>query len=174
MRLITFKYIDYILRFYLSFSLLIYAVAKVFNTQFGDHYTSYLNVKIVELSGQDLVWVFYGYSKGYEIILGVLQLVALLFLSIDKTKVLGILLFWPIFINILLIDWFYKVTALSSIVYYTLLLTILTIMNYQTIKRSVRSLLHHNFDKSIFLYSFKNIIIVALGIAVLTYVSLCF
>ncbi len=168
------KYIDYILRFYLSFSLLIYAISKIANVQFGNNRNTYLQLKVSELSSQDLVWVFYSFSKSYEIIIGMIQLIGIVLLAVNKTKVLGILYLWPVFINILLIDIFYQVNALASIIYYSVLLTILTVINYKQIKRAIRALLYTPFSKNSFLLNFKNLVVVVLGVVVLVFFSLLF
>lgn len=168
------KYICYILRFYLSFSLLIYAISKIANVQFGNNRNTYLQLKVSELSSQDLVWVFYSFSKSYEIIIGMIQLIGIVLLAVNKTKVLGILYLWPVFINILLIDIFYQVNALASIIYYSVLLTILTAINYKQIKRAIRALLYTPFSKNSFLLNFKNLVVVVLGVVVLVFFSLLF
>jgi hypothetical protein len=121
--------IDLTIRIYLCVSLLAYSMAKIFNVQFGNIYKSYLNKKVSELSGQDLAWVFFGYSHTYEIIIGVIQLLAILLLINNKTKMLGMMLLFPILLNILFIDIFYDVIALYIVVYYIILLSILFFIN---------------------------------------------
>ncbi|MCP1997037.1 hypothetical protein [Flavobacterium sp. HSC-61S13] len=166
------KYLDYIIRFYLSFSLLIYAVAKIMNVQFSQSSDSYLHYKVQDLSPQDLVWVFYGYAPLYEIILGCIQVVAILLLVYNKTKVLGILSLWPIFINILLIDVFYEVNALNSIIYYSLLLLILTYLNQRPLRIAIRQLVKTSGSQKGFLFNFKNLLIIMLGFVLLIVVSI--
>ncbi|MBW3518604.1 hypothetical protein [Flavobacterium sp. NKUCC04_CG] len=166
------KYLDYIIRFYLSFSLLIYAVAKITNVQFSQSSDSYLHYKVEDLSPQDLVWVFYGYAPLYEIILGCFQLVAVFLLVYDKTKLLGILFLWPIFINILLIDIFYEVTALRSIIYYSVLLLILSFLNQKQLRIAIVQLVQIPGSQKGFLFNLKNLFIIMVGFALLILLSL--
>ncbi|OXA78179.1 hypothetical protein [Flavobacterium columnare] len=124
-----FKILDLAIRIYLSISLFGYSISKIFHVQFGNNRHFYLSKKVVELTGQDLTWVFFGFSREYEFCIGLIQLISLILLIFNRTKILGILFLFPIFLNILLIDYFYNIHALYMIVFYYYLLFVLILIN---------------------------------------------
>ena len=158
------KLSDYSIRLYLSISIFSYSIAKIFGVQFSKSYDYYLNNKISELSGQDLVWVFFGYSKNYELFIGVIQLLGVILLARNKTKILGIIILCPILINILLIDGYYGVNALSYILYYLFLTIVLIVLNINQIHEIFEKFLYTDKTKIIDMNFTKMIIIVIITI----------
>jgi hypothetical protein len=164
------KISDYSIRLYLSISIFSYSIAKIFGVQFSKNYDYYLNNKISELSGQDLVWVFFGYSKNYELFIGIIQLLGVILLARNKTKILGIIILCPILINILLIDGYYGVNALNYVLYYLLLTTVLIVLNMNQIHEVFKKIL--DIDKTgIIDMNFPKIIIILTVTIILFLVS---
>ena len=53
------------------------------------------------LSGHQIMWLFYGYSKAYVILIGLLELLGAIILLYRKTRILGCLLLTTILTNII-------------------------------------------------------------------------
>jgi hypothetical protein len=64
------------------------------------------------LSGMELVWSFYSYSPVYETILGLIEVSVGLLVFFKRTTKLGVLLFLPIMINLVLLNLIYNIGAL--------------------------------------------------------------
>lgn len=74
------------------------------------------------------MWAFFGTTKEYPIIIGILQIVGAILLVFRKTKLFGALLLTPIFINIILINIFYKVpfgALLNALIYQSVFIFII-------------------------------------------------
>jgi hypothetical protein len=80
------------------------------------------------LTGQELMWAFFGYSQAMPIFIGVLQIIGGLLLLSNKTKLFGVAVLFPILTNIILMDLVYGVhlgALFNAIVYFSILLFIL-------------------------------------------------
>lgn len=115
------RILDISLRVFVAASLGIYGIAKV--VQFGD--TSSIDTPLNQLSGMQLMWAFFGYTKTLPIIIGVMQVGGGLMLLFQRTKLLGALILTPILINIILFDIFYEV---GGVVYYAILYQLAIVM----------------------------------------------
>ncbi len=73
--------------------MMMYGVGKI--VQFPA--TVGITKKVSELSGQELMWAFYGYSKSFPTILGILETLGGVLLLFRKTRLLSIILLTPIF-----------------------------------------------------------------------------
>ena len=86
------------------------------------------NKTIGEMTGMQLIWAFYGYSKPFVITLGVLEITGGLLMLIKRTRLLGCLLVSSILINVILQDIFYGVhvgALRAALIYQTLIIIIL-------------------------------------------------
>lgn len=86
------------------------------------------NKRISELTGQQLIWAFYGYSKPFAITLGILEITGGFLMLIKRTRILGCLLVSTILVNVILQDIFYEVhvgALLAAIIYQSLIIVIL-------------------------------------------------
>jgi hypothetical protein len=61
---------------------------------------------VASLTGYELTWFYYGYSRTYACILGLTQVIGAILLLFRKTAVLGAVAMLPVIVNILLIDIF--------------------------------------------------------------------
>ena len=123
---------------FVAIHLSVYGFGKV--VQFGELTDS--QVTLSELKPMELMWVFYGHSKTYAIILGVFEVFGSLLFVLPKTRILGGFLLSGILINIILQDYFYEVHigALISAIFYQLLIIIVLLLNRKTIIDGIKSL----------------------------------
>lgn len=106
------------------FGMFIYGGAK--GVQFGN---GTLPDKLVsEMTGMELMWAFYGYSKPFAITIGVLEIIGGLLILFKKTRLIGCIFTSTILINIILQDYFYGVhlgALKAALLYQSILLLIL-------------------------------------------------
>ena len=110
--------------FIISSSMFIYGLSKP--TQF-ENTGNFANIST--LSGQQLMWIFYGYSKIYPIIIGLFEILGALTILFRKTRIFGCLILTTILINIIIQDYIFNIVALSSAIYYQILIIII-LMKY--------------------------------------------
>ncbi|WP_160138575.1 hypothetical protein [Chryseobacterium sp. c4a] len=121
--------------FIVSISMLIYGLSKPF--QFG----SVENTQVIgKLSGQQLMWAFYGYSKLYPIIIGFFEVTGALLILFNRTRVLGCLLLTTILVNIIIQDYVFHIVALSSAIYYQILIILLLVFDRDKVVDLLKSL----------------------------------
>jgi len=90
-----------------------------------------------EMTGMELMWAFYGYSKPYAILLGILEIAGGTLLLIRKTRIFGGLFLTGILLNVIAQDIFYGVNegALkAAIIYQAMVFAILWINRDQLIR----------------------------------------
>lgn len=94
-------------RIYLSIVFLIYGLAKFWPGQFphGTHvvYDSSVN------SPFDLAWAFFGHSRMYELMIGAGEVTAAILLLIPRTRTLGALIYFPIALNVMMVNYFFEI-----------------------------------------------------------------
>lgn len=85
------------------------------------------NKIVSEMSGHELMWAFYGYSKYFIFILGFLEIIGGILILIKKTRLIGCLFTSTILFNIILQDFFYNIPvgALKAAIIYQLLIIII-------------------------------------------------
>jgi len=115
--------VEWSLRLFVGMSIGVYGIAKT--TQFDD--PAVITTAVKDLSGMRLMWAFYGYSKPYVMIIGVLEMLGGLMLMFNRTKLLACLLLTVILSNIILQDIYYGVNqgALWGAIFYQLFILIL-------------------------------------------------
>ena len=89
-----------------------------------------IDMKVSEMTGMQLMWAFYGYSKPFVLTLGALEIIGGVLMLLKRTRLIGCLFVSTILINIILQDIFYGVNigALrAAIIYQILIITILYI-----------------------------------------------
>ena len=97
-----------LLRFVVSFFIILYGFAKLNGAQFTI-LTSELDKPMGQVSGFWLTWYYFGYSFIYGNFIGLVQVVGGVLLMFRKTTLLGSCLLFPVVSNIILIDIFYRV-----------------------------------------------------------------
>lgn len=119
------RYLD-CLRYISAFLLLGYGSSKLAHLQF--HLNQALAKRpVLSLSGYELTWYYYSYSRAYAIVLGLTQVIGASLLLFRKTALLGAVTMLPVMVNILLIDIFilppdYGPTAPALLIFLSLAL----------------------------------------------------
>ncbi|GAA0881458.1 hypothetical protein GCM10009120_00540 [Sphingobacterium siyangense subsp. cladoniae] len=98
-----------------------YAAAKLLETQFTSQ-PSVFDKPLSALSGFELTWYYFGYSKWYGNAIAVAQLISALLLFFRKTARIGVILFLTFIVNILLMDFAFDIQGAKGMA------TVLTLM----------------------------------------------
>lgn len=110
-------------RIYVWSKIWVYGIGKIVGGQFhraGNIPKEIAKTPIAEVGSFDLAWTFFGFSTGYIWFIGLSQVVGGAFLLFNKTKIIGVGILIPILINIIVVDFFFKISAgamLSAILY---------------------------------------------------------
>jgi hypothetical protein len=114
-----------------SFSMLLYGIGKPL--QFSN--SSIAQKPVSALTGMELMWAFYGYSKVYPLVLGFFEIMGALLLLFRKTRLLGGLVITSILFNVILQDIFYGVNvgALRAAIVYQVSVLIIFWLNRKPI-----------------------------------------
>jgi hypothetical protein len=104
-------------------SMLLYGIGKP--AQFSN--TIILQKNMADLTGMELMWAFYGYTKTYPVIIGVFEIIGGLLLVVGKTRIIGAGILTAILLNVILQDVFYGVNqgALKAAIIYQLLIVVI-------------------------------------------------
>jgi len=132
---ILYYWLTVVVRYYLAFTLFIFALEKFFKMQFPDlgYYT--LTEPLGDMSPMSLAWAFFGYSYGYNVFMGLAESAALLLLF-RRTTTFGALLTLATLANVMAVNFNYDVhakmypTALFLMVFFLLLKDIRRLMRF--------------------------------------------
>jgi hypothetical protein len=128
-----------------------------------------VNKTVSELTGQQLMWAFYGYSKPFVIVLGIMEIMGGFLMLIRRTRILGCFLITTILVNVILQDIFYGVNvgALRAAVIYQTLIFVILWLNKEKLIQCFKILLSEtSFD------GFKKKFFVKIILSVLLFVIL--
>jgi hypothetical protein len=106
------------------FAMFAYGIGKM--VQFNDAVP--INKTIAEMTGMQIMWAFYGYSKPFIITLGIMEVSGGILMLIRRTRILGCFFVTTILVNVILQDIFYEVNVgalRAAIIYQFLILFIL-------------------------------------------------
>lgn len=113
------------LRYYLAWVILSYAVVKIVPTQFP-HLLANMDSTFAELTPMRVAWAFFGYSPGYQMLLGWGEAVPALLLLFHRTSTLGAFLMVPVLVQVLAVNVFFDVCVkLNSSIYLGIALALL-------------------------------------------------
>jgi hypothetical protein len=126
------------------FAMFIYGGAKIL--QFDG--ASEIDKTVSEMTGMELMWAFYGYSKSYAITLGLFEIIGGTLILIKRTRIIGCLFTSTILVNVILQDIYFGVHfgALKAAILYQFLILIILWLNKDMVIQSIKSLM--NFNKS--------------------------
>ena len=121
------------------FAMFVYGGAKII--QFNGALE--IDKRVSELTGMELMWAFYGYSKSFAITLGIFELIGGLLILIKRTRIIGCLFTSTILVNVILQDIFYDVHlgALRAAILYQVLILVILWMNKEKLETSIKALL---------------------------------
>jgi hypothetical protein len=97
-----------VVRYVCAMVMMMYGFAKLNESQFT-MLDSELDKPMRMVSGFWVVWHFFGYSKVYGNLIGVVQVVGALLLTMRRTALLGACMLAPILVNIVLVDYYFGV-----------------------------------------------------------------
>jgi hypothetical protein len=120
-------------------AMMVYGLGKI--TQFGNLHQE--NKTVSELSGMELMWVFYAYSKPYALTIGFFEVLGGLLMILKKTRLIGCFLVSAILVNVILQDIFYGVLvgALKAALFYQSLILIVLWLNRKKILEGFKVLM---------------------------------
>jgi uncharacterized membrane protein YphA (DoxX/SURF4 family) len=112
-----------VVRGFLAISFLIYGIAKLADIQFNPAYQPYAfaDVSLELLSGFQLTWRFFGYSRVYQCAIGFAEVGAAVLLLSSRTATLGAVAFFPVIVNVVLVDLCYNIPADATLMALSLL-----------------------------------------------------
>ncbi|HEX2617770.1 MAG TPA: hypothetical protein VHL57_09530 [Flavobacteriales bacterium] len=118
-------------RWHVALFLLIYGLVKY--KQFQD--PSVASDAVNTLSGMQLMWLFYGFSKPYALFIGIAEMGGAVLLLFRRTVLLGCLLLTAVLVNIIAQDLAYGVSpgALRMAVINQLLIVVIVALNKQRV-----------------------------------------
>ena len=121
-------------------AMLIYGLGKV--AQFEDAVD--MNKTFAEMTGMELMWAFYSYSKPFVITLGIMEVTGGILILIKKTRLIGCLFTTAILLNVIMQDIFFGVHlgALKAAIIYQLLILVIFWLNKEKMITSIKTLLN--------------------------------
>ena len=124
------------------FAMFIYGGAKIL--QFDG--ASEINKTVSEMTGMELMWAFYGYSKSYAMTLGLFEIIGGTLILIKKTRIIGCLFTSTILVNVILQDIYFQVNygALKAAILYLLLILMILWLNKDKVIQSIMALMNFN------------------------------
>lgn len=124
------------------FAMFIYGGGKI--VQFDRAYE--INKTVSEMSGMELMWAFYGYSKAYAMTLGLFEIIGGTLMLIKKTRIIGCLFTSTILVNVILQDIYFEVHlgALKAAILYQFLVLMIVWLNKDKVVQSIKALINTN------------------------------
>ncbi|MGA9173328.1 MAG: hypothetical protein WBZ33_05035 [Thermoactinomyces sp.] len=93
-------------RLFLGLTFLIYGLAKLTIGQFG---VPSDQIAAIRGEGFTIAWTFFGYSRVYEVFIGIGEVLSAILIMIPRTKTLGAVCFFPIAINVMMVNYCYQI-----------------------------------------------------------------
>lgn len=105
-----------------------------------------IDKSVSELTGMELMWAFYGYSKSFALTLGLLEIIGGTLILIKRTRIIGCLFTTTILVNVILQDIYFGIHsgALKAAILYQVLILIILWLNKEKLIRSIIVLLETN------------------------------
>jgi len=121
------------------FAMFVYGGGKIL--QFNG--AAQVDKPVSELTGMELMWAFYGYSKSFAVTLGIFEIIGGLLILIKKTRIIGCLFTSTILVNVIFQDIYFGVHsgALKAGILYQLLILIILWLNREKLIQSIKVLL---------------------------------
>ena len=101
---------------------------------------------ISELTGMELMWAFYGYSKSFAMTLGLFEIIGGILILTKRTRIIGCLFTSSMLVNIILQDIYFGVHfgALRAALIYQILILIILWLNREKLIRGIKVLMESN------------------------------
>ena len=127
------------------------------------------NKRVSEMTGMQLMWAFYGYSKPFALSIGIMEITGGILMLIKRTRIVGCLFVSTILINVILQDIFYEVHvgALRAAIIYQLLIIFILYFNREKLIQSLKLLINpQTYDKN------KRMFFIKMGLSITLFVIL--
>jgi len=98
-----------ICKYYIAYYMFSYAFGKILKTQFSFGPVWNADSNISEFNGFMITWYYYGYSRTYGLIIAACQILAGILILFRKTQRIGVILLLSFMVNILMVNYFYKI-----------------------------------------------------------------
>lgn len=123
----------------IAFAMLVYGGAKIIQFEGASH----INKIVSEMTGKELMWAFYGYSKSYALTLGLMEIMGGIMILIKKTRIIACLFLSTILVNVILQDIYFKISysALKAALLYQILILIILWLNKDQLIQSIKNLI---------------------------------
>jgi hypothetical protein len=124
------RVVELALRWHVALSMFVYGIAKT--VQFDA--TVENDAPVNSLTGQELMWAFYGYSLTYAKFLGAVEMGGAVLLLFRRTTLLGCLVLSTVLVNVLFQDIVFGVNAgalRAAVIYQSFTLVIVGLNNRQ-------------------------------------------
>ncbi len=124
--------IQFFLRLWVAYSLINAGVSKLLDTQFNlPEYVK--DTPIIDLHPFHLTWYYFGYSQGFQNVVGLSQIIGSLLLLTRRTRLLGAVILFPVVLNILMVNIYFRINpnALIDISILTLCVMYLLLLDVQ-------------------------------------------
>lgn len=133
--------------FVVTLAMLIYGLAKY--VQFDN--PTLVSKTVSEMTGMELMWSFYGYSKTYAILLGIAEVTGGILFFFVRTRVLGGVLLTGILLNVIIQDVIYGVNqgALIAAIIYQLLTFLVLWINKDRLMAGIQAMIIRRTDLEI-------------------------
>jgi hypothetical protein len=129
-----------VLRFYLGFILINYGLVKLFYLQFPEPTLYRLVQAYGDSSPMGLAWTFLSYSKGYNIFMGIAEVMSV-FVLFRRTLTFGLIISFIVTINVTAINFFYDIPL-------KIITTHLTLIAFFLLSRDLKKLQVFFFTKN--------------------------
>ncbi|HEX8358082.1 MAG TPA: hypothetical protein VF610_11740, partial [Segetibacter sp.] len=128
----TYAFLYALIRYCIAFNIACFGWKKVFGLQFIVP-PEISAMPMNQQSGEWLTWYYYGYSAAFGLIVALLQIVGAGLLLFRKTLLAGLIILFPLMLNIALVDIFYKMNmgALLQALVITTGLMFLLLLHYK-------------------------------------------
>lgn len=127
------------IRIWAASYIFIYGISKPFQFQGAKS----IEVLIDSATKPEMMWAFFGTTKEYPIIIGILELLGAILFVWPKSKLIGAFILIPILFNIVLLNYLYEIDkgALFNAILYLLICLFVVIRHRNIIKLAIRDLL---------------------------------
>ncbi|MBE9577563.1 hypothetical protein [Flavobacterium proteolyticum] len=121
--------------YYIAFILIIFAFPKFYNGQFQIYnFSGYLPLN--SISPFTHAWSFFGRSYNYNLFLGIIEFLTAILILFNRTRLIGLLIAFGLFLNILIIDIEFEVVdALTHVIIEFILVTLLLFPYIKDLKK---------------------------------------
>ncbi len=107
---VLYYWLTALMRYYLAFTMFLFALYKFFKVQFPDLGYYSLTTRVGDMSPMHLAWAFFGYSYEYNVFMGIAESASLLLLF-RRTTTLGAIITMGTLANVIAINYSYDVHA---------------------------------------------------------------